>query len=239
MKLTKGSSVSAIAVVFGVLVVTACGGTGGTATVPVVPTATGARAVQAVPTVMTPTLVSATSVAPVQGSTPTASAVGETPLAPEMNLPGDIPDNQVFVPYTAPDGYTLQVPEGWARMTTGSTATFTDKFNGLSLETTPAVTAPTVENVRAGVFPTLEKNGRAVQVQKVEQVMLPSGQTVRITATANSAPNPVTGKQIRQEEQHYLFFKGGKQVMLSLWAPQGADNVDSWQQIAGSFRWSP
>lgn len=156
-----------------------------------------------------------------------------------MNPQGDIPDNQVFVPYTAPDGYTLQVPEGWARTTVGAATTFTDKFNGLSLETASTPTAPTDETARTTVVPMLEKTGRAVQVQKVEQVMVPAGTAVRITDTANSAPNPVTGKQIRQEEQHYLFFKNGKQVMLSLWAPQGADNVDSWQQIAGSFRWSP
>ena len=44
-------------------------------------------------------------------------------------------------------------------------------------------------------------------MQTVEQMMLPAGAIVRITDTANSAPNPVTGKQIRQEEQHYLFLR--------------------------------
>ena len=48
---------------------------------------------------------------------PSQTAVqGETPVAPEKNPPGDIPDTQVFVEYrSAGGGYQLEVPEGWAR----------------------------------------------------------------------------------------------------------------------------
>jgi hypothetical protein len=54
---------------------------------------------------------------------------------------------------------------------------------------------------------------------------------------SNSDPDPVSSKQIRQENNTYLFFKNGKLATLTLWAPQGADNVDQWQQMAQSFRW--
>ena len=44
----------------------------------------------------------------------------------ESNPPGDIPDNTVFVPYhSAKGGWTVTIPEGWSRTTTGTTVTFT------------------------------------------------------------------------------------------------------------------
>jgi hypothetical protein len=35
------------------------------------------------------------------------AAAQENLVAPEKNPPGDIPDNQVFVTYTSPDGFSL------------------------------------------------------------------------------------------------------------------------------------
>ena len=56
--------------------------------------------------------------------------------------------------------------------------------------------------------------------------------------TSNGEPDAVTGKQVRLEDNSYLFFKDGHVATLTLWAPLGADNVDQWGQIARSFRWS-
>ncbi len=164
----------------------------------------------------------------------------ETPISPENNPPGDIPDNQVFVSFaSAAGGYKLDVPEGWARTANGANATFTDnKFNTVAVDVTNAPAAQTVESVRSGVVPMLEQSGRAVQVQKVEQMSLPGGAAVRVTYTANSDPNAVTGKQIRLENERYIFFKNGKEAMLTLSAPQGSDNVDQWQRMAKSFTWT-
>src|SRR5258706_2280585 len=39
----------------------------------------------------------------------------ERPFQPEKNPPGDIPDNQVFVPYTSPRGLSLKVPDRTVR----------------------------------------------------------------------------------------------------------------------------
>ncbi len=167
-------------------------------------------------------------------------AAVETPIAPENNPPGDIPDNQVFVSFaSSAGGYKLDVPEGWARTANGANATFTDnKFNGVAVDVTNAAAAPTVASVRASVIPMLEQSGRAAQVQKVEQVSLPGGSAVRMTYTANSDPNTVTGKQIRLENERYIFFKNGNAATLTLSAPQGADNVDQWQRMAKSFAWT-
>jgi hypothetical protein len=71
----------------------------------------------------------------------------------------------------------------------------------------------------------------------VQSVQLPIGPAVLITYTSNSDPNSVTGKQVRLENNRYLFFKNGKLATLTLSAPAGADNVDQWARIAHSFRW--
>jgi hypothetical protein len=47
----------------------------------------------------------------------------------------------------------------------------------------------------------------------------------------------VTGKQVRLENNFYLFLKNGKLALLTLWAPLGSDNVDQWNLIANSFKW--
>ena len=48
-------------------------------------------------------------------------ALAVSALAAEKNPPGDIPDDQVFVAYTSrAGGYSLKVPEGWARTEKGS-----------------------------------------------------------------------------------------------------------------------
>ena len=61
--------------------------------------------------------VAASPVAPL-ASTPAIVAAVPTQAAAEqeVNPPGDIPDNQAFVPYTSSSGgYTISMPEGWAR----------------------------------------------------------------------------------------------------------------------------
>ena len=66
---------------------------------------------------------------------------------------------------------------------------------------------------------------------------LPAGNVVLIAYTSNSEPNIVTGKQIRLENNRYLFFYAGRLVTLDLSAPVGADNVDPWRTITNSFTW--
>jgi len=159
-------------------------------------------------------------------------------VAPEQSPAGDIPDNQVFVKYQSTSGgYELDVPEGWARTTQGTDVSFVDKLDGVKVTLTNAAAAPTAQNAQANEVAALQKAGRAVQVTRVQDVKLPNEQAVFVEYTSNSDPNPVTGKQVRLENNAYFFFKNGKLATLTLWAPLGADNVDQWQQIAQSFRW--
>ncbi|MBX5167433.1 MULTISPECIES: hypothetical protein [unclassified Rhizobium] len=165
------------------------------------------------------------------------AAAQEKLVAPETNPPGDIPDSQVFVVYTAPDGFSLKVPEGWSRKLSGASVRFFDKYDEIDAALGTASAAPTVASVRAGEIPDLEKTGHAVKVNAVKAVKLVAGPAVRISYQSNSAANPVTNKQIRLEHERFILFKGGKTITLDLAAPAGADNVDQWQLISNSLQW--
>ena len=116
-------------------------------------------------------------------------------------------------------------------------ARFTDKYDGVDISVASAASAPTPERVRKEEAVILAKSGRAVRISAVRQVSLPAGPAVLIVYTSNSEPNAVTDKQIRLENNRYLFYREGREAALSLSAPAGADNADQWQLMANSFRW--
>lgn len=161
----------------------------------------------------------------------------EKAVPAERNPPGDIPDTQVFIDYIAPQGFTLKVPEGWARTDRANGAGFVDKLDGVIVSVSKADAAPSIATGKATYIPELEKTERAVKVSAVKVAKLPGGTAVRIVYSTNSEPNAVTNKQVRLENERYLFFKDGKLVTLELYAPKGADNVDQWQLMSRSFRW--
>lgn len=162
----------------------------------------------------------------------------ETAVAPEVNPPGDIPDTQAFVKYTnAAGAYQLEVPEGWARTEAGADVTFVNKFDGVSVAVTPASAAPTAASARTKEATQIQSQGHAVTINSVSEATLPGGKAVVIKYTSNSDLNPVTNKRIRLENIAYIFYKNGKEAKLTVWAPQGADNVDQWNRMANSFRW--
>jgi hypothetical protein len=161
----------------------------------------------------------------------------ESPLTPEKNPPGDIPDNQVFIEYRSPLGFNIRVPEGWARRQTSDGATFSDKYNTIALVVSQRAESLNVTSAKQQEINELEKTGKAVRVSAVKSVELPSGTAVVVSYSSNSEPNPVTNKAIRLENERYFFWKNGKLVTLTLSAPLGADNADQWNLMAKSFRW--
>ncbi|HUX47287.1 MAG TPA: hypothetical protein VMV58_04675 [Desulfosporosinus sp.] len=162
----------------------------------------------------------------------------EKPVTPEKNPTGDIPDNQAFVTYASLiGGYELVVPEGWGRTTKDRDVIFQDKLNGVQVAVTKVSAQPTVVSVSNNQVVELKKTGRAISVKNVKKVDLPAGSAVLITYDSNSAPDPVTSKQVRLENSSYLFCKNGELATLTLWAPLGADNVDQWNRMSASFKW--
>jgi hypothetical protein len=162
----------------------------------------------------------------------------ERPLAPEKNPPGDIPDDQVFITYRSPLGFSLKVPEGWARRENPAGVSFEDKYGRIEVTVSGAGPAPTAANVAATEVPNLVSSGHAVKIASVTDMGLPSGPAVRIAFSSNSEPNPVTNKRIRLESERYLIAHDNERASLTLSAPAGADNADQWKLMADSFRWN-
>jgi hypothetical protein len=161
------------------------------------------------------------------------------PNAQEVSPPGDIPDNQVYVAYAPPgSGYTVKVPEGWSRQSTGGAVTFTDKLNTVRLESPKANSAPTVAEAKRVLVPQLSKSVKGFQAGTVTSVKRSAGEAIRITYLAAGKPNPVTGKVTQDAVESYLFFHNGKEAVLTLSGPKGADNVDPWRIITNSLRWT-
>lgn len=165
------------------------------------------------------------------------SAKAETALAPEVSPPGDIPDNQAFVTFNSPLGYSIKVPEGWARKDDGPNTTFSDKYNHILLQQRNVGQTIDEAFAKSTLVPDLQKSGRAVDKVVVKTIPLKSGPVVALDYDSNSEPNAVTNKQIREENESVYFVNGGKRVTLTLSAPKGADNVDQWNFMINSFRW--
>jgi hypothetical protein len=153
-------------------------------------------------------------------SSSTAASKPAAPTGPEKSPAGDIPDNQAYVAYRG-SGYSVKVPEGWARTTAAGAVTFTDKLNSVRIESQAAAAAASKP---AGA--------------KVSTVSRPAGRAARITYVAKSAPDPVTGRKVDDAVERYVFTHGGRAVVLTLSGPTTADNVDPWKLITSSLRWT-
>ena len=172
------------------------------------------------------------------GSTGATPSGAPNPNAPETIAAGDIPDNQVYVPFhPAGGGYTVSVPQGWAQSTVAGSPVFTDKFNSVTIETPAAPPTLDVATVKADDVPKLQSSVTGFLLGDVRMVTMSSGPAVRITYAATSAPNAVTGATVALAVERYDFARGGHEVALTLSGAKGADNVDPWKKISDSFRW--
>ena len=172
-------------------------------------------------------------------STPTAKTTQPGPVATESNPPGDIPDNQAFVAYVSTTGgFTVKVPEGWARTTNGTTVVFTDKLNSVRVEESTSASAPTVASATSADVAALKAAQPQFQLKAVTTFTRPGGTGVLITYLTDSAPDPVTNKVVRDAVERYVFWKSGRLVVLSLVGPVNADNVDPWRKVTESFGWT-
>jgi hypothetical protein len=159
------------------------------------------------------------------------------PNAPEVVAPGDIPDDQVFVNYSPPGAtFSVKVPEGWTRTTSGDSVTFTDKYNSITMSSMQAAAAPTVDAVRTHGM-TDVSNDPTFTLGDVTTVDRTSGKGVLATYEIGSTPNSVTGKKALLSVERYFFAQGGHEIVLTLSGAKGADNVDPWRIVTDSLRW--
>lgn len=167
----------------------------------------------------------------------TSSTVrGPDPNAPEVVAPGDIPDNQAFVPYTAAGGFTVKVPERWSRNDVAPDhVTFSDKYNTIDLTWKPQPSAPTEASVQAALE---ARKLPGFSLTKMATVERPAGKVVVATYARTSDPNAVTGKRIALDVEQYELLHNGTSATLTLSGAKGSDNVDPWKTVTNSFGWT-
>jgi hypothetical protein len=166
------------------------------------------------------------------------SASPANPNLPEVNAQGDIPDNQQYVAYApSGDGYSVKVPEGWARMANDTSALFTDKLNSIRVDVAKGTTAPTPASVRAELAALGKKAGHFA-LGPIDTVSRKAGKAVVAHYRADAAADPVTGKVVNDDVEQYEFWRNGTRVTLTLAGPHGADNVDPWRIVTDSFGWT-
>jgi hypothetical protein len=167
----------------------------------------------------------------------TAPGQTESPVPAESNPPGDIPDNVAFVPYSNAAGrYRFDHPEGWAEQVTGSKVLFSDKLNGVTADAGARTKPPTVQEARANDVPKLQASQPAFELRSVTAASAGTGTGVHIVYRRNSAPDPVTGRRYRDEVQRYDIVANGHEVVLEMFGPVGADNVDAYKTMLTSLR---
>jgi hypothetical protein len=178
------------------------------------------------------------------GASNSAGTCGTTTTVPggagtkEVTPPGDIPDTVKFVDYTPPSGrYTIKYPESFGRAEAGDAVTFTDKFNSIKVELVAAPQAPTAATAQSTEVPKIAAATRCFEAGKVSTVTRKAGPAVLITYRADSPPDAVTGKIVRQDAERYEFWKPGLEAVITLSAPVGSDNVDPWKTVTDAFAW--
>lgn len=146
----------------------------------------------------------------------------------------------MFVAWSPKGGeYTVKVPEGWSRSAQGPATVFTDKFNSIRAERRASATAPTVASVRSADLPAIRAKSKGFALVELATVWRTGGRAVLAEYTTDSAPNQVTGKAVLLDVQRYAFYRSGRgEVVLTLSGVSGADNVDPWQTVTDSFRWT-
>ncbi|MEP7370044.1 MAG: hypothetical protein ABI662_10330 [Dermatophilaceae bacterium] len=170
----------------------------------------------------------------------TAATTGQpAPRVTESNPQGDIPDNTAYVAFSpAGGGYSVKIPEGWARTSGGTMTSFTDKLNHIEVSTAAAPSHPTLASVTNIDVPALKATVPKFAMGKVSTVVRHGGTAILLTYQGDSAPDQVTGKVVRDAFERYTFYRAGKRVDLTLSGPTNADNVDPWRIISDSLRWS-
>jgi hypothetical protein len=173
------------------------------------------------------------------GSGSSSTPASTSANAPESSPPGDIPDNQAYVAYALPSAsYSVKVPEGWSRTAAGGAVSFTDKLNTVRLEQATAGAAPTASGIRQTLLPKLAGSEKGFKAGTITTVHRKAGSALRVTYLALGKPDAVTGKARLDAVERYVFFHKGREAVLTLSGPKGADNVDPWRIITDSLRWT-
>jgi hypothetical protein len=163
-------------------------------------------------------------------------AAGALSAEAQSKATGDIPDNQVFLTYKDTSaGYSIQVPEGWARKGSGNDVTFQDKNNIAHVVIAKGAlssAAAAVADLKAS-----SKTASSLKVGATQKLTAGGAPALKLSYSTMSPPNPVTGKRVQLIVDRYLYAKGGKKATIDLATAKGVDNVDAYKMMSRSFKW--
>ena len=168
----------------------------------------------------------------------TTPAGAVDPNAPEVVEPGDIPDNQVFIPFASADGDLHG--QGPGRLGSHRDGRRGDLHRQLQLDRTPVVDGGDGSDgghVSATGLSDVSSDPTFTLID-VTAVTRKAGTGVLATYEIGSAPNPVTGKKALLAVERYVFFHNGTVVTMTLSGAKGADNVDPWRIVSDSLTWT-
>ncbi len=148
---------------------------------------------------------------------------------------GDIPDNQVFLTFSAPRaGFSMKYPEGWTQSGGSGSISFRDKNNIVRVLISRG-SAPTPSSVTAQLR---RLSGSVRRFSAPRTVTLgAAGTAIEVVYETESAPNAVTGKRVRLMVNRYLLARDGRVAVVDEGTPVGVDNVDAYRKMIESFRW--
>jgi hypothetical protein len=126
-------------------------------------------------------------------------------------------------------------PEGWAVQAAVSGVSIKDKNNLVRISLSRGA-PPTTAGVRAQLA-ALKSSTPALTAGAPQTVALKSGPAVKAIYTTQSAPNPVTGKQVTLTVDRYVLAHAGRVAVVDLGTPVGVDNVDAYRRMIESFKW--
>jgi hypothetical protein len=179
------------------------------------------------------------STAPSRGggvSSPAATSSGALSAEAQSAGQGDIPDNQVYLPFhNTAGGYSIVYPEGWSRRGSGASVTFSDKNNIVRIVVSAG--GPASPAAVASELTALKRSSPSLSFSAPKTFQVKSGPAVKATYTTVSAPNPVTGRRVKLIVDRYVLSGGGRRATIDLGTPVGVDNVDAYRGMISSFRW--
>jgi hypothetical protein len=171
------------------------------------------------------------STPPSSPSSQSSPGAGQAPSEAQSAATGDIPDNQVFLVYQSPSGWSIKYPEGWAQSGGPNATVFRDKNNIVRVVVLPG-SPPTPATVRSD--PSL-KGARITSGPSA--LSLGAQRAIKVVYTTQSPPSPVTGKRVALTVDRYYVARAGKVATIDLGTPVGVDNVDAYRLMSESLRW--
>jgi hypothetical protein len=149
---------------------------------------------------------------------------------------GDIPDNQAFLTLDAPRArISIVYPEGWSVQESAASVSIKEKNNVVRIALARGA-APTIAGVQAQLE-ALVRSTPGLTAGRAQAVSLKAGPAVRAAYRTQSAPNPVTGKQVTLTVDRYVLAHAGRVAIVDEGTPVGVDNVDAYKRMIESFRW--